>query len=190
MKKYDVVIVLGFDVTEEGLLPEEGKSRVQLASEIVASGEANKVIFSGNVSHLHSYTPNKTEAEAMGDYALAIGMKKESVLLESASRNTYENAIFCKKIIDTHNWHSVILVTSKFHLTRSKELFNKIFVGDYSFDYRTCINRLNKTERELIGQMEKIKTNQLHNKNMHIVDPTSSQMQTLLSEYLQQRNAS
>ncbi len=189
MKKFDVVVVLGFDVTEDGLLPNEGKSRVQLAADTLTSRESDVVIFSGDVSHLHHYKPHKSEAESMKDYALTIGIREEAIITESKSKNTYENALFCKEIVDSHNWHSIILVTSKFHLSRAKHLFAKVFSSDYIFDFRTCVNRLNKTEIDLIDQMEAIKVHQLYNLENDIVDPNETQMQTLLATYLKQRSA-
>ena len=190
MKKYDVVIVLGFDVTENGLLPDEGKSRVQLASDIVSSKESEKIIFSGDVSHLHEYKPHKSEAESMKDFALSLGVDKESIIVESTSRNTYENAVFCKKIVESHGWRSILLVTSKFHVERAEQLFKKVFTGDYSFEFRTCANRLNETEISLIDKMEHIKQRQLRELEEHIVSPKNEQMQQLLAEYLKQRSAS
>ena len=190
MKKIDVIIVLGFDVTQDGQLPDEGKSRAQAATELVLAGKCDKIVFSGDVSHLHDYKPRKSEAESMKDYAVSIGVKENDIIAESTSRNTYENAVYCKKIIDAHKWRSILVITSKFHVDRAGFLFKNVFGEKYNLEFQTCQNRLSSQELELITQMERIKSDELHNSQAHIVNPRGKQMRALLAEYLKLRTAS
>ncbi len=188
MKKCDVVIALGFDVTEDGLLPDEGKSRVEKAVSIFKLNKPKKIIFTGNVSHLHKYKPYKTEAEAMRDYAVKIGIPEEIIICESASKNTYQNALYCKRIIKSNRWKSVLIITSQFQIERAEYIFNKVLGPKYQIDIKACKNRLKPEELDLIIQMEEIKSKKLHRKFWHkVVDPRNKKMNKFLNEYLRVR---
>ena len=54
----------------------------------------------------------------------------EKVILEKASRNTLENAIFGRDLIVSHDIHSIILITSRYHLKRSSILFRNSLPKD------------------------------------------------------------
>lgn len=191
MKKFDAVIALGFDVTEEGVLPNEGKSRVEAAVGAIKAGESNRAIFTGKVSHLHKYVPVKTEAEAMRDYAISIGLPEEAIVTESESKNTYQNAFLCKKILKANSCSSVLIVTSQFQVERAKHIFKKVLGPKYKIEVRSCKNKLNPEELSLIEQMEDIKTKRLHRKFWHkVVDPRNHRMNQLLKKYLEVRTAS
>lgn len=191
MSKFDVAIVLGFDVTENGLLPAEGKSRVETAVGLIKSKKASKLIFSGKVSHLHNYRPAQTEAEAMKAYAVALGISVENILTESRSRNTYQNAVLCKKIVTANNWRSVLVVTSEFHSHRAESIFQRVFGQTYQIKLKTCPNKLKPEELSLIQEMEEIKTKGLRlRKRPKNTALRSKRMSQLLKEYLYQRTAS
>lgn len=54
----------------------------------------------------------------------------EKVILEKASRNTLENAIFGRDVIVQHGVGSIILITSRYHLKRSSILFRNSLPRD------------------------------------------------------------
>ena len=45
------------------------------------------------------------------------------VVLEGNSRNTYENALYTRQIIEKHGWREVLLVTSASHMRRAVAVF-------------------------------------------------------------------
>ncbi len=184
---FDAVIVLGFDVTEDGITPEEGKSRVRRAVQMVRDGEADKIVLSGRVSRLHSYTPRLTEAESMKQYALSLGVGEDQIVTESLSENTFENATYCKKIVDTNGWRSLAIVTSGFHMARSKQLFEKVYGHNYTLCFYQCENRLSTEEAKLIDRMEQIKSAALTETHTHVVSREHSELQSLLRRYLELR---
>ncbi|SDP61342.1 Uncharacterized SAM-binding protein YcdF, DUF218 family [Phyllobacterium sp. YR620] len=69
----------------------------------------------------------------------ALGVAPERLLLESKSRNTYENAMFTKAMVDAKPGQTWLLVTSAFHMPRSMGLFRKagFNVLPWPSDYRT-----------------------------------------------------
>ena len=47
-------------------------------------------------------------------------------MLETASRNTYENAVNSKRLLGAHGLHKVLLVTSALHMPRALALFRAL----------------------------------------------------------------
>ena len=62
----------------------------------------------------------------MTDFLIEFGVNKNSVLSENKSRNTRENALYSKKIMDEHKIKSIVLVTSNIHMKRSTKVFEKL----------------------------------------------------------------
>lgn len=83
------------------------------------------------------------EGEADGTTApkllTGLGIAPERLILESQSRNTYENAVFTKEIVNAKPGETWLLVTSAFHMPRSVGLFRKagFDVVPWPSDYRT-----------------------------------------------------
>lgn len=173
---YDAVIVLGFDVRPDGTLPEEGASRVRTGIELFNEVKAKQLVMSGNVAHIHSYVPHKTEAQAMADYAVLQGFPSAKVLIENKSKSTYENAIYTKEIIEANGWESIAVVTSQFHAQRAEYLFREVYGDNYHIGFTIARNCLSDAERSEINKLEAIKwaATLEHNKakTLHFVDKT------------------
>jgi uncharacterized SAM-binding protein YcdF (DUF218 family) len=63
------------------------------------------------------------EANAMVSLLTFLGVPGDAVWLESESRNTYENALFSKRMLAEAGMDEVLLVTSAMHMPRSMMLF-------------------------------------------------------------------
>ncbi|MBC8061695.1 MAG: YdcF family protein [Clostridiaceae bacterium] len=112
--KSDVIIVLG-----GSSIPKADYS-IKLYNE----GNSNMLLFSGG------NTDNKygeKEAEVMEKEAIYFNIPRENIMLEDKSISTYENAMFTKKILIEHGFKSAIIVTSNYHMRRSRLVFNKTF---------------------------------------------------------------
>jgi len=55
------------------------------------------------------------------------GPDSDGVFLEKASRNTLENALYARELIEKKGIHSITLITSRYHLKRSTLIFRNIF---------------------------------------------------------------
>lgn len=83
------------------------------------------------------------EGEPDADTALrlftALGIARDRLILEGKSRNTYENAVFTKEMVQPKSGEIWLLVTSAFHMPRSMALFRKadFQVLPWPVDYRT-----------------------------------------------------
>ncbi len=69
----------------------------------------------------------------------ALGVAPGRLMLESQSRNTYENAVFTKNLVNAKPGETWVLITSAFHMPRSVGLFRKagFDVVPWPSDYRT-----------------------------------------------------
>lgn len=98
--------------------------------------EARLVFTGGSAALLAKELP---ESVTMARLLLALGVAKERTLLESRSRDTYENAAFTKRLVDPQPGQRWLLVTSAWHMPRAMGCFRKAGfpVEPWPVDYRT-----------------------------------------------------
>jgi uncharacterized SAM-binding protein YcdF (DUF218 family) len=83
------------------------------------------------------------EGEGDGDTAPrlleALGVARERMILENESRDTFENAVFTRRLVAPEPGETWLLVTSAFHMPRSMALFRRadFAVVAWPVDYRT-----------------------------------------------------
>ena len=96
-----------------------------------------RVVFTGGTSNLIS--TDAKEADYSAPILENLGIPKERLILERDSRNTWENAIFTKKLVAPKPGERWLLVTSAFHMPRSMGIFRKagFDVEAYPVDWRT-----------------------------------------------------
>lgn len=69
----------------------------------------------------------------------ALGIERGRMVLEDQSRDTYENALFTRELVEPQEGETWLLVTSAFHMPRSVMLFRRagFDVVPWPVDYRT-----------------------------------------------------
>lgn len=123
----EAIVVLGGSVESgrsgwrEGPHLLAGADRVWFAAQLYRAGRAPVVIFSGGNSEWSR--TDEPESGAMRAFAVDLGVPESSVLLESRSRNTRENALYTKQLLAEHHLNSILLVTSAVHMPRALALF-------------------------------------------------------------------
>ena len=65
----------------------------------------------------------ESEAAAMANVLKQIGISSADIILETQSRNTFENALYSVPIIKLHNFEYSVLVTAGFHIRRADICF-------------------------------------------------------------------
>ncbi len=117
-------------------LSEAGDRFVETAALALRYPEAKVVITGGSGS---IFLDGDTDAQTAPRLLKALGVPLERMVLEGESRNTYENAVFSKAMVDPQPGQSWLLVTSAFHMPRSMALFRKagFDVVPWPVDYRT-----------------------------------------------------
>lgn len=126
--KYDGAIVLGgigsVDLRQEKINFGWSGDRLFQVLPLYKSGRIGKIIFTGGSGSIEF--PEKREGTYVKKYLNAIGIADSSLVVENNSRNTYENAVFTKKLLDSLNVKGhFLLVTSAYHMPRAMAVFKK-----------------------------------------------------------------
>lgn len=106
LTKVDVLVTLGGD-----------SERELYAAELYRQGLAPKIIMSGCGS----------SASKMAKRAVKTGVNAGDVILEERAESTYENALYSKNIISAQDFKSAIIVSSPYHMRRTKLVFERVF---------------------------------------------------------------
>jgi len=131
------IVVLGGGINKKGNLFPDSQKRVEEASRVYKENP-RKVLLCGKYSFFYEGkdTPLKTEAEAMRDYILKLGVKEEDVFLEKKSQDTVFNAYYAKtEYFIPHNESEALIVTSDFSLERAEYIFSKVFGENYDLHF-------------------------------------------------------
>jgi uncharacterized SAM-binding protein YcdF (DUF218 family) len=96
-----------------------------------------RLIFTGGTASLRDVAD--TEASAVRQLWLALGVPPQQMLFETQSRNTWENALFTRALTRPKPGETFLLVTSAYHMPRSVGIFRKagFRVIAYPADYMT-----------------------------------------------------
>ena len=97
--------------------------RILAGIEMVRSGRAAILMISGGSGDL--FDQSQKEAPLLSEFAEWCGLSEDQIVIESASRNTYENALYSAELIQQQGWKRVLLVTSAFHMRRAAACFRK-----------------------------------------------------------------
>jgi len=96
-----------------------------------------RVVFSGGSAAVFADEP--PEAETAARLFAALGIARDRMTLESASRDTYENAMFTTRLIKPTAGQRWLLVTSAWHMPRAIGCFRQagVPVEAWPVDFRT-----------------------------------------------------
>jgi len=123
----DVIVVLGGGVYKRsGELGIFALERVVHAVKLYNQGMAPKILFSGG-----ALPGREAETLVMARMARDLKVPEDAIVLESNSQTTYTNAIESAAIIKKNGWKKVLLVTSAYHMRRSKLAFERQAVKVY-----------------------------------------------------------
>lgn len=101
----------------------EAGDRIGFAAKLYREGKGPFIVVSGGfIEFFGSTVP---ESDAMKELLMAQGVPEEAIVLESRSRNTYENALYVREIADELGFNQILLVTSGLHMPRSVAIFQK-----------------------------------------------------------------
>lgn len=103
---------------------EDGGDRIIYAAWLYQQGAAPYVLASGGVVGVDG-PALQPGAEAMGQLLGVMGVPPDVIWLEPRSRNTYENAVETKKLLEPKGINRIILVTSALHMPRARAIFAK-----------------------------------------------------------------
>ncbi|RJP28980.1 MAG: glycosyltransferase [Candidatus Omnitrophota bacterium] len=126
--KSDAIVVLAGGVGETGLAGYSYEERVKYAIELYKQGYADHLVFSSGFVYIFN------EPLVMKALAISLGVPEEAIILESASKNTYEHVTNIKKLLSENKMSNIIVVSSPYHMRRLY-LVSKKLAGNINFTY-------------------------------------------------------
>lgn len=111
LKKVDIIVVVSGG---------DNIARIEKGVQLYKEAWAPVLMYSGAAAE-----GDVSNAEAMRNISVKMGVPKEDIIIEEKSKTTLENADFSSKILKEKDIKSLILVTSPYHQRRTYELFKK-----------------------------------------------------------------
>lgn len=123
---YDCGIVCGFPANNDGTPSKIMQSRIDAGIWLYKNNKIKKLILSGG-----AVKNEFVEAQVMKDYALNLGVKSKDIIVETKSRSTYHNLMYCKDIVIENNFKDCLVITNSWHLRKADHYARK-FKLNYS----------------------------------------------------------
>jgi len=125
----EAIVVLGSDLvideeTSELKLDESARFRCKRAAELYRQGKACPVVVSGGGAS----GDRPSLAAVMRDFLTSEGVAASDIIMEEKSNSTHENAVECRRVLDEHGLHKIVLVTDASHLVRAVGCFRKVVI--------------------------------------------------------------
>ena len=128
LKYYEVGIVLT-GITNTYQLPKDrihfskGFDRLYHAIELYRLGKIKKILITGGNGSL---TDTIRESHSLYKACSLFGIPDSALIIEDSARNTYENAHYSKRILDSLKISTKsLIITSAFHMPRALKCFQK-----------------------------------------------------------------
>jgi uncharacterized SAM-binding protein YcdF (DUF218 family) len=103
----------------------EAGDRLLYAAQLYQQKTAEHILLSGGTIEWLSLDDTRPEADDMAAVMELLGVPTEALWLEPESRNTYENALYSRAILEEAGIHHILLVTSALHMPRAVPLFEQ-----------------------------------------------------------------
>src|SRR5205085_1754856 len=118
---YDAGIILGgaisYDASIDRYQFQRQGDRIIQGVLLYRSGKIKKIVFSGGAGALNE--PTSYEGPRVKALLLSIGISEQDILIEGQSRNTRQNAVYTKALLDKNFIHGkYLLITSATHERR------------------------------------------------------------------------
>ena len=125
---WDLVVVLGggTDPTWSAgwqISVNASADRLESAARLYHEGRVKRILVSGGNGDPGAQ--DKPEAPLMQRLLVGMGVADSAIVLESKSRNTFENAVYIRDILAQSGDNRVLLITSALHMRRSQAIFRK-----------------------------------------------------------------
>ncbi|ASI13845.1 YdcF family SAM-binding protein [Candidatus Mancarchaeum acidiphilum] len=156
-----IAVVLGSKQYSDSDIDDELKGRLSVAQDLFKNGSISQVIVSGGTTNP---SINMSEAEIMENYLVSIGVPNDKIIKEESALDTIGNAYFSMlKLNGLSGISTVYIVTSCWHMKRSKYIFEMTFGDKYKMNFDHCFdyhdedldNELQEHEKKSMALAEK-----------------------------------
>jgi uncharacterized SAM-binding protein YcdF (DUF218 family) len=136
------IVVLGGAVSpdvsaaRQDIALNEAAERMTAVAKLAREHPSARIVFTGGSGRLFG---GATEADFVSDLFESFGISRDRVTLEKRARNTVENAVLTKELVQPKPAERWLLVTSAHHMPRSVGIFRKAGfpVEAHPVDFRT-----------------------------------------------------
>lgn len=142
LSKHKIAIVLGgisyYDTHLSRIHFQRSSDRIFHAVRLYKQGYVEKIFVSGGAAFISK--AYEKESIFIKQYLLSIGIPDSVLIIESESRNTYENALYTKRKLEQQGFllkqNRFLLITSGYHMKRALRVFQKqgFQIDSYSVD--------------------------------------------------------
>lgn len=148
---FDVVIVLGCKVYDDGRMSARLEDRVNTGISVFSLGIGEMLLMSGDRQTDDSYD----EVGRMKDAAIAAGVDEERTLIDPRGYSTYESIV---RLLRVYEGKRVVIVTQTYHLYRALYIAEKLGIDAYgvSADARPYSDWLKSEVRELFARVKDV----------------------------------
>jgi len=116
MEQYDVILLLGHRLYDDGTPDINTLARVRMAAELWKKGVAPVIVSAGYMGFNEHH--NTTQADVMAEFLIQFGIPDEAIIREDKSRTTWENIQNTKKLLGKE-YFTAAVATSDIHMRRS-----------------------------------------------------------------------
>lgn len=183
---------------------EQAKARLDKAYALFVEGKADYIISTGKFSVMASVDPSvvgpHTEAEVGKNYLIAKASAQADgvsctkpeiesrIFCEDQSIDTISNAWYAKKLcLEPLGITSCIIVTSDYHIERSRVIFEWVLGPQYTIACVEAPSQLNNEERERRNHFEKALTDYV---NTHLVSGIAAGDDETLQRFMETEHQS
>ncbi len=121
-----LIIVLGSNNTDQGILSPIAKSRAAKAYEFWSSNQHFKFLLTGGFG-AHFNQTEKPHGIYVKDYLMSLGLPSSKVIGIVESFNTIEDAFLASIALEGVIIDQLVVSTSDFHIRRARLIFEKVF---------------------------------------------------------------
>ncbi len=141
------IICLGGGLKNNGEPTQKMKTRLDKTIELYKTENYDLIITSSRNGYRKRQNISTTEARKGKEYLASQGIPREKILIEEASMDTIGNAYFTRVThIDPAKIKNITVVTSQFHIKRTKLLFNIVYGDNYNIEYIGAPNNITKSQ--------------------------------------------
>lgn len=98
--------------------------RMEYAYSLYEQGLAGLFILSGGPLYA-----DLSEADLLRRHAVILGVPEGKIIMETKAANTYQNAVYTRKLMELYGLESAIVVSSPYHMRRVRLLFEEAYAG-------------------------------------------------------------
>lgn len=145
--KADAAIVLGAAVWGEKPSP-VFRERINHAIALYQKGDIKTIIFTGGVGEVNE----PAESVVAMNYAIARGVKKADIGIETESRTTRQNLIYAQKVANSQHLNKFLIVSDPLHLKRAVLMAQDLGMDAYPSPTLTTRYRSFKSQMEFLAR--------------------------------------